>query len=137
MHGPARISLSNRGLIWQAGFNAISNAAMNPEVKIIYWMDLKQATHFVCCIQTSYLHFGTENVQFKGNYRNQLSIAWNWKWTRNFLSIGDSEKTDSNLIPIIWYKWCIKTKIELHLHKITHFKSNFNHPNPNSTRTPA
>ena len=95
MHGLVRISPSNRGLIWQTGFNAILNAGMDPEVKIIYWMDLKQATHFVCCIQTSYLHFSTENVQFKGNYRNQISIAWNWKWT-------DSVQLNSDINLEVW-----------------------------------
>ena len=103
MHGLVRISPSNRGLIWQTGFNAILNAGMDPEVKIIYWMDLKQATHFVCCIQTSYLHFSTENVQFKGNYRNQISIAWNWKWTECWYQLGSLRK---------YAKWCIKPKIE-------------------------
>lgn len=108
MHGLVRISPSNRGLIWQTGFNAISNAGMDPEVKIIYWMDLKQATHFVCCIQTSYLHFSTENVQFKGNYRNQISIAWNWKWTERWYQLGILRKSA---------KWCIKPKIEYHVLK--------------------
>ena len=108
MHGLVRISPSNRGLIWQTGFNAILNAGMDPEVKIIYWMDLKQATHFVCCIQTSYLHFSTENVQFKGNYRNQISIAWNWKWTECWYQLGSLRK---------YAKWCIKPKIEYQMLK--------------------